>query len=197
MEFQHGLVFLDNATLEIRPLTRRLRSFVKFEEAMKDDSEEEDQIQGVPHIVRRATTTNLDQLGDDFLPLVGSFEDYSRSYEIPDDESSSSEEDYVLHRYKRQERRSSTYTIEVAMFFDEAGYKIFAPYLNNNDKEMRDMLLAYMNGVKDTFVRDTLFIRLFSTSVIFLGASPLSSSEFRRFNRIDSCPFGYHENAAG
>lgn len=37
--------------------------------------------------------------------------------------------------------------VEVALFFDEAGHKIFAPYMNNNEKQMRDMLLAYLNGV--------------------------------------------------
>lgn len=170
MKFQHGLVFLDNVTLEIRPLTQRLRSFVKFEEAMKDDSEEaQDQVQGVPHIIRRATSTHLDQLGDDFLPLVGSYEDYSPSYESQDESS----EDYLLHRFKRQERRSSTYTIEVAMFFDEAGYKIFAPYLNDNEKEIRDMLLAYMNGVKDSFRRGTLsYFGLFLFGSSFFRCKP-------------------------
>lgn len=41
--------------------------------------------------------------------------------------------------------------VEVALFFDEAGYKIFAPYMNNDEKQMRDMLLAYMNGVSNFY----------------------------------------------
>lgn len=40
--------------------------------------------------------------------------------------------------------------VEVALFFDEAGYKIFSPYIND-DKQMSDMLLAYLNGVSDYF----------------------------------------------
>lgn len=39
------------------------------------------------------------------------------------------------------------YTIEIALFLDEAAYKIFYPFLNYNEADLRDMLLAYINGV--------------------------------------------------
>lgn len=39
------------------------------------------------------------------------------------------------------------YTIEIALFLDEAAYKIFYPYLNYSESDLRDMLLAYINGV--------------------------------------------------
>lgn len=39
-------------------------------------------------------------------------------------------------------------TLEVALFFDEAAYKIFAPYMGYNDKKLQDMILAYLNGVQ-------------------------------------------------
>lgn len=45
-------------------------------------------------------------------------------------------------------RSSQRPVVEVALFFDEAGYKLFQPYLHNDDKQLRDMLLAYINGVR-------------------------------------------------
>lgn len=42
----------------------------------------------------------------------------------------------------------SSYTIEIALFLDEAGYKLFHPFLNYNEADLRDMLLAYINGVR-------------------------------------------------
>lgn len=38
-------------------------------------------------------------------------------------------------------------TVELALFFDEAAYKIFAPYFDYSDKKLQNMLLAYVNGV--------------------------------------------------
>lgn len=53
-------------------------------------------------------------------------------------------------RSKFQPRLNSgppAYTIEIALFLDEAAYKIFYPFLNYNEADLRDMLLAYINGV--------------------------------------------------
>jgi len=44
-------------------------------------------------------------------------------------------------------RATKIRTIEVALFFDAAGYQLFSPYFNGDDVKLRDMLLAYMNGV--------------------------------------------------
>lgn len=44
-------------------------------------------------------------------------------------------------------KSSAGLTVELALFFDEAAYKIFAPHLNYDDNRIQDMLLAYMNGV--------------------------------------------------
>lgn len=41
----------------------------------------------------------------------------------------------------------SSYTIEIALFLDQAAYKLFYPHLNYNEADLRDMLLAYINGV--------------------------------------------------
>jgi len=44
-------------------------------------------------------------------------------------------------------RATKNPTIEVALFFDAAGYQLFSPYFRGDDVKLRDMLLAYMNGV--------------------------------------------------
>ncbi|KAL1130092.1 hypothetical protein AAG570_013031, partial [Ranatra chinensis] len=38
--------------------------------------------------------------------------------------------------------------LETALFLDEAGYKLFLPYFEGKDDQLRDMLLAYINGVQ-------------------------------------------------
>jgi hypothetical protein len=47
----------------------------------------------------------------------------------------------------RSSRATKNPTIEVALFFDAAGYQIFSPYFSGDDAKLCDMLLAYMNGV--------------------------------------------------
>lgn len=38
-------------------------------------------------------------------------------------------------------------TAELALFFDAEAYRIFSPYFNYDNSKLRDMILAYMNGV--------------------------------------------------
>lgn len=47
----------------------------------------------------------------------------------------------------RSTRATKNPTIELALFFDAAGYQLFKPYFSGDDAKLRDMLLAYMNGV--------------------------------------------------
>ncbi|XP_047511015.1 A disintegrin and metalloproteinase with thrombospondin motifs 14-like [Pieris napi] len=54
----------------------------------------------------------------------------------------------------------SSYTIEIALFLDESAYKIFHPYLNHNEGELRDMLLAYINGVQALYHHPSLGTRI-------------------------------------
>ncbi|KAI5635749.1 metallo-peptidase family m12B reprolysin-like domain-containing protein [Phthorimaea operculella] len=54
----------------------------------------------------------------------------------------------------------SSYTIEVALFLDEAAYKIFYPYFNYNEADLRDMLLAYINGVQALYQHSSLGTRI-------------------------------------
>lgn len=81
--------------------------------------------EGIPHVAtRRVLPTSF---GDDSLP-----------YRI---------EKEMLEKREMSSKRASRLTLEVAVFFDEAGYKIFAPYLHYDNNKVVDMLLAYMNGV--------------------------------------------------
>lgn len=43
--------------------------------------------------------------------------------------------------------------LETALFLDEAAYRLFAPFVSNDEAKLRDMILAYLNGVSIT--RDT------------------------------------------
>lgn len=53
------------------------------------------------------------------------------------------------HPHVRRPTGPPNYTIEIALFLDEAAYKIFNPFFNYNEADLRDMLLAYINGVSD------------------------------------------------
>ncbi|XP_052895522.1 A disintegrin and metalloproteinase with thrombospondin motifs adt-2-like [Anopheles moucheti] len=52
--------------------------------------------------------------------------------------------------------RSGKPMIELAVFFDEAAYKTFAPYFNHNDAQLRDFLLAYINGIQALYHHPSL-----------------------------------------
>jgi hypothetical protein len=48
---------------------------------------------------------------------------------------------------ERSPRAATDFILELGVFFDEAGYRLFRPFFNNDDNQIRDMLLAYMNAV--------------------------------------------------
>lgn len=48
---------------------------------------------------------------------------------------------------ERSTRAAKRPTIELALFFDAAGYQLFMPYFGGDNAKLRDMLLAYINGV--------------------------------------------------
>jgi hypothetical protein len=115
---QQGVILLDDSTLEIHPLTERLQTLMR-----EPLLESVDDI-STPHIVKRA---NFISLEDDSFPIAG----------------------HVLPQLREaaSHRPAGALTVEIAMFFDEAAFKIFAPFLSNDDHKLQDMLLAYMNGV--------------------------------------------------
>ncbi|CAK1544623.1 unnamed protein product [Leptosia nina] len=76
------------------------------------------------------------------------------------------DDDRPLRRSPRRPRvhpakpAPSSYTIEVALFLDQSAYKIFHPYLNHNEADLRDMLLAYINGVQALYHHPSLGTRI-------------------------------------
>lgn len=50
----------------------------------------------------------------------------------------------------------SNLTLELAVFFDEAAYRLFSPFLDRDDRKIRDMLLAYVNSVQALYRHPSL-----------------------------------------
>lgn len=87
-----------------------------------------------PHIVKRASLGPREFLEDYFSVFnnnAGSRNVVEKRRNLRIDASSASQ----------------SLTLEVALFFDEAAYRIFAPYMNYDDLKLQDMILAYLNGV--------------------------------------------------
>ncbi|XP_044735482.1 A disintegrin and metalloproteinase with thrombospondin motifs adt-1-like, partial [Chrysoperla carnea] len=136
---------------EIKPLTRRLESFFKLTEPLSEyNTNDDNNLKEIPHIIKRS---------DDNFPSVENLpwfelEDFdidSQRVEITPIDNWQQQNPMILNK-----RKADKLTIELALFFDAAAYKIFAPYMDNNDKHIRDMLLAYMNGVQALYHHPSL-----------------------------------------
>ncbi|KAK3927175.1 A disintegrin and metalloproteinase with thrombospondin motifs adt-1, partial [Frankliniella fusca] len=46
--------------------------------------------------------------------------------------------------------------LETALFLDEAAYRLFAPFVSNDERQLRDMILAYLNGVQALYHHPSL-----------------------------------------
>ncbi|KAJ8736459.1 hypothetical protein PYW08_007115 [Mythimna loreyi] len=78
------------------------------------------------------------------------------------------------------------YTIEIALFLDEAAYKIFYPYLNYSESDLRDMLLAYINGVQALYQHSSLgtHIQLSLVRLTLLRSQPSSLPAYAERGRL-------------
>lgn len=121
---------MDNDTFEVSPLKEK-EDLALLQEISSNENERL-KYQTTPHVVKRAS---LDS--DAFL------EDY---FSLSKDALLSESSDRNYSKVRGSERTSGL-TLEVAIFFDEAAYKIFSPYMNYDDMKLQDMILAYMNGV--------------------------------------------------
>lgn len=114
-----GFIFLENSTLEINPLTYKQQLQEEFENSVHNN---------VPHIIKRASHSR---------PPI-----FNRNPFFINDK--------LLGRQpfpKRKTTNNPNLSLEVALFFDEAAYKIFSPYMSYDDEKLRDMVLAYLNAV--------------------------------------------------
>lgn len=59
---------------------------------------------------------------------------------------------------KRRRVRDTKLTLELAVFFDEVAYRLFSPFLEEDDGRIRDMLLAYVNGIQALYHHPSLGI---------------------------------------
>ncbi|KAG5676101.1 hypothetical protein PVAND_005955 [Polypedilum vanderplanki] len=136
----HGLIFLPDDSLEILPLTTRLKSFIpeKFYEEINDGSRTV-MISKIPHLIKRSSFTN-----------VGSFEN---DYVVADFR-------YINFKKKLQKKnRGISFerpTVELGLFFDEEFYKIFAPFFEYDDKKLENFILSYINGMQSLYHHNSL-----------------------------------------
>ncbi|XP_029680560.1 A disintegrin and metalloproteinase with thrombospondin motifs adt-2 isoform X2 [Formica exsecta] len=120
----HGLVFLENVTLEITPL----RNGIESSPLLVDDDryiKEETDFLGKPHVVKRSSIR-------------------TRNLETP----------------KRTRATRERLTLELAVFFDETAYRLFSPFLDGDDEKIRDMLLAYVNGIQALYHHPSLGVSI-------------------------------------
>lgn len=123
---------MDNDTFEVSPLKDK-ENFAVLHEMISNENESS-KYESTPHIVKRALLDS-DVFVEDFFSL-------SKDTII---------DDTPITNYTKIKRfeKSSGLTLEVALFFDEAAYKIFSPYMNYDDMKLQDMILAYVNGVSN------------------------------------------------
>lgn len=63
------------------------------------------------------------------------------------------------HRFVRGAAEDKL-TLELAVFFDEAAYRLFSPFLADDDEKIRDMLLAYVNGIQALYHHPSLGVSI-------------------------------------
>lgn len=129
----HGLIFLEDKTLEILPLSSRL----KFVFNLRDSTFESKngiQITKIPHLVKRSTFVN-ETFGDDFLSSRFTFKSISKRQRG------------ILHNQPY---------VELALFFDEAFYNFFAPFYDNDQEKLRNFILSYVNSMQSLYYHPSL-----------------------------------------
>lgn len=96
------------------------------------------------------------------------------------------------HKSKRGTKERKT-TVEIAVFFDSAAYRIFAPHFNYDNNKIRDMLLAYINGVISSNFKEYFIAHI---GVFFIGSIIVSPSIIGYTDRFNHRLYGNHEDTA-
>ncbi|XP_049284975.1 A disintegrin and metalloproteinase with thrombospondin motifs adt-2-like [Anopheles funestus] len=143
-----GILFHTTGPLEILPLDHQLLSLQLSSTLQKPHLIKALQLPTTSsdvsyELIRRRTHSEIHLLGDTLGQM-----NYS---------SSELEElDARDGRNRSAPTRSGKPLVELAVFFDEAAYKTFAPYFNYNDAALRDFLLAYINGIQALYHHPSL-----------------------------------------
>ncbi|XP_067213581.1 A disintegrin and metalloproteinase with thrombospondin motifs adt-2-like isoform X2 [Linepithema humile] len=134
-----GFVLLKDDTLEIRPLRDDLAS-----SSLTDNFCVKEEINisfGKTHLIKRSLQLSADT----------SF--------------------YNLNNFKLKRRyvknTQKKLTIELAVFFDEAAYRTFMPFLDENKKMLRMLILAYVNNIQAVFHHPSLGVSI-DISLVYL-----------------------------
>ncbi|XP_067208404.1 A disintegrin and metalloproteinase with thrombospondin motifs 2-like isoform X2 [Linepithema humile] len=126
-----GLIFVENGTLEIRSLRSEFAPL-----SLIDDFCVKEEINlsfGKPHLIK-----TVQYFGDSNLHHWNNF------------------------KPKRRQVRNTQQklTIDLAVFFDEAAYRIFMPLLDNNKEKIRYMILAHVNRIQAVFYHPSLGVTI-------------------------------------
>lgn len=142
---------MKDQTLEIQPLNARLKYLLGLREPLTEGNEQNG-IFKIPHIIKRSTNDHLN-FENDFVRQNVVDENFNENF-VEEENYENYENRDNQEMYKRQAQ--SYPMVELAVFFDEAAYKIFAPYFNHNEEKLRNMVLSYINGVQALFHHHSL-----------------------------------------
>lgn len=145
---QNGLVLLDNAALEITPL--RETKFPDFLDRPPVDGQTW-RFRRSPHVVKRSYLSSIASNVSAPHDLPNAYAKIAKKLGIIGDRSFAGTE---------RARDPNDLTIELAVFFDEAAYNIFSPFLDRDEEKIRDMLLAYVNGVQALYYHPSLGVKI-------------------------------------
>ncbi|XP_066594955.1 A disintegrin and metalloproteinase with thrombospondin motifs adt-2 [Prorops nasuta] len=160
----HGFVFLNNVTLEITPLRN-----VKYSGRDKKSQIYSD----LPHVIKRAV--NFPNFLDDYETIE------KRNFRFDRGREKKSIYNDFIHQSMRKRELNERLTLELAIFFDEAAYELYSPFMNRKDEEIRDMLLAYVNGVQALYHHPSLGARI-DISLVRLDIMHKQPGDLPHFN---------------
>lgn len=128
----HGLIFLPDQTLEIMPLSKKLKFAFNLREStfeLKNGMK----VTKIPHMIKRTIFFN-GTFGDDFLSSSYRFKSFPKSRGVLFNQP----------------------TVELGLFFDEAFYNFFAPFFENDREKLQNFILSYINAVQSLYYHPSL-----------------------------------------
>ena len=138
-------MLLDNIALEITPLMNEPKS-LNFLDHIPIEGQIEKFLKK-PHVVKRSHLSSV--ISNDTRPsdsFTSGYINFVKKLSVSNE----------LFARSGRGREDNDLTIELAVFFDEAAYNIFSPFFNRNEMRIRDMLLAYINGVQALYHHPSL-----------------------------------------
>lgn len=126
-----GLIFLPDDSLEISPLSSKLRFLLQLRLSSKKITQNGLAVEKIPHLVKKSNFIDSGGFENDFLDL-----------------------NLRSRTFKKRNATNSRPVVELGLFFDEAFYKSFSLFFDHN--ELINFILAYINGVQALFFHNSL-----------------------------------------